>query len=67
MFDCQADPNVLTSETKMSALHIAVQLLSSAIIELCLLNKRTNINLCSLLHGTALHVASRSGSVKTVQ
>jgi len=67
MFDCQADPNILSVDTQMTALHMAVQLLFSAIIELCLLNKKTNINLSSPLHGTALHLAARSGSVKTVQ
>jgi ankyrin repeat protein len=66
MFENQADPNLLTHNSQMGALHLAVHRMFHAIVELLLLNKRTNINLVSPLHGTPLHLASRSGSIKLV-
>jgi ankyrin repeat protein len=51
----------------MGALHIAVQMQSTDIIELLLTSEKTNIDLQSPLHGTPLHVACVGGSVKIVQ
>jgi ankyrin repeat protein len=51
----------------MAPLHIAACHMYPAIIELLLLNKKTNIEINSPLHGTPLHVACLVGSVKIVQ
>lgn len=66
MFEQQADPNLMTHNTQMAPLHIASCHMYPAIIELLLLNKQTDIEMCSPLHGTALHVACLVGSVKIV-
>ena len=67
LFENEDDPNVLTHNTQMSALHIAVSRTQPAIIEMLLLCKRTQINLMSPLHGTPLHTACKAGHVKVVQ
>lgn len=67
IFDAKADPNLLTKETQMSALHLAVSIQQAEMIELLLTSDRTNIDLMSELHGTPLHVACKGGSVKIVQ
>ena len=41
LFKTQVDPNVLTHNTQMAALHIAVSRLQPAVVELLLLCKRT--------------------------
>ena len=51
----------------MGALHIAVSRNYPAVVELLLLNRKTDLNLTSPLYGTPLHVAARSDSVKLVQ
>ena len=51
----------------MGALHIAVSRNYPAVVELLLLNRKTDLNLTSPLHGCPLHVAARSGSSKLVQ
>lgn len=51
----------------MGALHIAVHLKSTEIIELILTTEKSDINLLSPIHGTPLHVACRGGSVKIIQ
>lgn len=51
----------------MSPLHIAVSRMQPAIIELLLMNKKTDVNIHSPLHGTPLHTACRTGSLKIVQ
>jgi ankyrin repeat protein len=51
----------------MGALHIAVHRNYPAVVELLLLNRKTDLNLTSPLHGCPLHVAARSDSVKLVQ
>ena len=50
----------------MSALHIAVQMKSSDVIELLLTSEKTDIDSMSSIHGTPLHLACRGGSVKIV-
>jgi ankyrin repeat protein len=50
----------------MSALHIAVQMKASEVIELLLTNEKTEIDIMSNIHGTPLHLACRGGSVKIV-
>jgi len=67
MFDKNADPNLFTHNSQMSALHIAACRMYPAIIELLLMNKRTKIDILSPLHGTPLHLACLVGSVKIVQ
>ena len=67
LFDAKVDPNKLTEENMMSALHIAVQLKSSEVIELLLTCEKTEIDVMSPIHGTPLHLACRGGSVKIVQ
>ena len=67
MFEQEANPNLFTHNTKMAPLHIAACHMYPAIIELLLLNKRTDIEISSPLHGTPLHVACQVGSVKIVQ
>ncbi|CDW79366.1 protein kinase domain containing protein [Stylonychia lemnae] len=67
LFDAKLDPNRLTEETEMSALHIAVQMKSSDVIELLLTHDKTEIDIQSSIHGTPLHLACRGGSVKIVQ
>jgi len=61
MFENAADPNVLTHNTQMAALHLAVTRMQPAIIELLLLNQKTNIDVMSPLHGTPLHTACNIG------
>jgi len=51
----------------MAPLHIAACLMYPSIIELLLLNKKTDIEINSPLHGTPLHIACHVGSVKIVQ
>lgn len=46
---------------------MAVSLKASEVIELLLTCERTDIDLISPIHGTALHVACMGGSVKIVQ
>jgi len=67
MFERDADPNLLTHNSQMAGLHIAASRMYPAIIELLLLNKRTEIDIYSPLHGTPLHVACMVSSVKIVQ
>lgn len=50
----------------MAPLHIAASRMYPSIIELLLLCKRTNIEVMSSLHGTPLHVACLTSSVKIV-
>ena len=67
LFEAEADPNQLTHNTRMSALHLAVSRAQPGLIELLLMCKRTQINLVSDLHGTPLHTACKLGSLKIVQ
>jgi ankyrin repeat protein len=67
MFDKKADPNLLTHNSQMAPLHIAACRMYPAVIELLLLDSRTNIEIYSPLHGTPLHVACAVGCGKIVQ
>ena len=67
LFEGDADPNQLTHNTQMSSLHLAVSRTAPSVIELLLMSNRTQINLVSELHGTALHTACKTGSLKIVQ
>ena len=50
----------------MSPLHIAVYKQNTALIEVLLSDKRTDIEITSEIHGSPLHVACLVGSVKIV-
>ena len=65
--EAQTDPNTLTHNTQMTALHLAVIRGLPSLIELLLLHESTNVNQSSQLHGTPLHTACKSGSLKIVQ
>ncbi len=67
LFDVKADPNILTQDTLLAPLHLAVRVQSSEIIELLLTCDKTQIDIYSSLHGTPLHEACRGDSVKIVQ
>ena len=67
LFEADADPNQMTHNTQMSALHLAVSRAQPGLIELLLMSNKTQINLVSELHGTPLHTACKSGSLKIVQ
>lgn len=66
LLETNADPNLLTHNTQMSALHLAVSRGLPNLIELLLMTNTTQINLSSPLHGTPLHTACRAGSLKIV-
>ena len=51
----------------MSAMHLAVSRAQPSLIEILLMNSKTQINLVSELHGTPLHTACKAGSLKIVQ
>lgn len=44
LFNSQTDPNLLTHNTKMTALHLAVSRCHPTLIELLLMQGATNIN-----------------------
>ena len=66
LFEGEADPNLMTHNTQMSALHLAVNRVLPQAIELLLMNQKTQINLVSELHGTPLHTACKAGQLKIV-
>ena len=56
-----------TKQTDMSALHIAVQLKATEIIELLLQCPMLDVNILSPQHGTPLHMACKVDSLPIVQ
>ena len=66
MFEKNADPNLLTHNTTMAALHIAAVRMYPAMVELLLFNKRTDIEVFSPIHGTPLHLACATDNIKVV-
>ena len=61
------DPNILSHNSQMGVLHVAVSLMRNDLIALILMSERTDVNLMSSLHGTPLHMAAILGNLKIVQ
>ena len=66
LLDAKVDPNILSHNQQMAALHVAVNLQSADMINLALMSEKTDINLMSSLHGTPLHLACKIGNLKIV-
>lgn len=67
LLDAKVDPNVLSHNSQMGVLHVAVNYQRNDLIDLVLMSERTNVNLNSMLHGTPLHLACKIGNLKIVQ
>jgi ankyrin repeat protein len=66
LLDTGFDPNILSEDTQMGVLHMAVRLQRNDLVDLILLSELSNIDLISPAHGTPLHVACKSGNLKIV-
>ena len=60
------DPNILSHNTQMGILHMAVNLERNDLIDLVLMSDRTDVNLMSSLYGTPLHMAAKIANLKIV-
>ena len=67
LLDAKVDPNVLSHNSQMGVLHVAVSFQRNDMIDLILMSERADINLMSSLHGTPLHLACKMGNLKIVQ
>ena len=67
LLDAKVDPNVLSHNSQMGVLHVAVNYQRNDLIDLVLMSELTNVNLNSILHGTPLHLACKIGNLKIVQ
>lgn len=67
LLDAKVDPNVLSHNSQMGVLHVAVSFQRNDLIDLILMSEQTTINLMSSLHGTPLHLACKIGNLKIVQ
>lgn len=67
MLDADVDPNILSHNSQMGVLHIAVSFQRNDVIDLILMSKKADINLMSSLVGTPLHLACKIGNLKIVQ
>lgn len=65
--DAKVDPNLLSHNSQMGVLHVAVNYQRHDLIDLILMAEATNVNLNSGLHGTPLHLACKIGNLKIVQ
>ena len=66
LLDAKVDPNVLSHNSQMGVLHVAVNYQRHDLIDLILMAEATNVNLNSSLHGTPLHLACKIGNLKIV-
>ena len=69
LFDAKVDPNLLTIDTQLAALHIACQLKDLDIIDILLQCDKLDVNLCAPQKNgeTALHMACRLDEMQIVQ
>lgn len=66
LFDAKCDPNLLTRDSRMSALHIAIKLYQYEVMEILLANETaTDVNVMAEL-GTPLHLAAKLDLPKAV-
>jgi ankyrin repeat protein len=68
LFDAEVDPNIPTNDTKLSPLHLAVQLNDLEILTLLLQCEKVNVNSQASLQNkeTALHMACRLEQIQSV-
>ena len=67
LLDAGVDPNVLSFNSQMGVLHVAVNHQRNDLIDLILMSEKADIDLMSSLHGTPLHLACKMGNMKIVQ